>query len=477
MPKFTFGTIFGILAVTCALSPVSGAVPVSLKVDLATPGPKIADDFAGLSYETKRELPDAEGAYYFSAKNAPLIKMFQTLGIKNLRIGGNTVDSRKVAIPVQGDIDNLFQFAKAAQTKVIYSFRLNKGDPQNSATQAKYIANNYAANLVCYSIGNEPDIYVHSYAGYLKEWRPIYDAINQAVPNAIYCGPSLTSNAQPWAHDFARDYFSTGKILYIVQHEYAGGAGGAVKDPALGRDEMLSPEWQAIYQKYYDKFVPPLRDANVPYRLEEANNFYNGGARDVSDTFASALWGLDYLYWWAAHGSQGVNFHNGDEVAAGQQITPCRYASFTTAKDGYFAHPLAYAIKMFNLGARGQIVTSTLAPDASAKDINMGGYVVLGADKNLYVTLINREHGAGARDASVTIQTGSAPYTQGQTLALAAPNGDVAAKEGVTLGGNSIKDDGTWSEQWTDLTAKPANGQVQVEVPACSVLLVRLSGS
>jgi len=162
---------------------------------------------------------------------------------------------------------------------------------------------------------------------------------------------------------------------------------------------MLSPDWHLKYQKYYDEFVPPLQVVGAPYRLEEANNFYNGGAVDVSDTFASALWGLDYLYWWAAHGSQGVNFHNGDEVAAGQELRPCRYASFTSAPDGYFAHPLAYGIKLFNLGSRGQVVSSSLTPDDSAKDLNLVGYAVLGADKNLYVTLINKEHGTNARNA------------------------------------------------------------------------------
>jgi hypothetical protein len=455
--------------------PVVAGVPVTVNLDTASPGPKIADDYAGLSYETKREMRDATGKYYFSGDNTALIKMFQTLGIKNLRIGGNTVDSPKVSIPVQADIDKLFQFAKAADTKVIYSFRLHNGDAVGSAAQAKYIADKYAANLVCFSIGNEPDIYVHSYPGYLKIFRPIYDAINQAVPDAKYCGPSLTSNAQPWAHDFARDFAPSGKILYIGQHEYAGGAGGKVKDPVVGRDMMLSPAWQGIYQTYYDKFVPALN--GTPYRIEEGNNFYNGGAIDVSDTFASALWGLDYLYWWAAHGSQGINFHNGDEVAAGQQLTPCRYASFTSVPDGYFAHPLAYAIKIFNLGSRGQIISSPVTPDATARDINLTTYAVLGSDKKLYVTLINKEHGVGARDADLTIQTHGTGFTKVNVMPLTAPGGDVAAKEGLLLGGNPIAHDGSWLENWGDTEPVPASGAVEVKVPACSVLLVRIAGT
>jgi hypothetical protein len=451
------------------------AVSVTDRVDLTAAGSPIPDDFAGLSYETKRELPDADGKYYFDPQNAPLIKLFRTLDLKNLRIGGNTVDSPKVSIPVQADIDHLFDFAKAADTKVIYSFRLHDGDAAGSAVQAKYIVDHYTENLICFSIGNEPDIYIHSWPGYVKAFQPIYDAINQVAPNAKYCGPSLTSNARPWAHDFADKYFPSGKILYIGQHEYAGGAGGKVKDPVAGRDLMLSPGWHDIYQKYYDKFVPPLKESGAPYRLEEANNFYNGGAKDVSDTFASALWGLDYLYWWAAHGSQGINFHNGDEVAAGQQLAPCRYASFTSVPGGYFAHPLAYAIKIFNLGARGQIVPCTLTPDASAADLNLVSYAVLGADKTLYVTLINKEHNAGGRDAEVTLQTGSS-YAKGQTLRLSVPGGDVAAKDGMTLGGSPIQADGSWNGKWTDLPAPPGS-PVQVKVPACSILLVKLTGS
>lgn len=475
LPLIPRVTLAALLAWT-GFAPVSGSVAVTMTVDTSHPGAKIPDDFAGLSYETTRELPDAEGKHYFNDQNAPLIQMFRTLGIKNLRVGGNMVDSSKVAIPAQADIDQLFQFAKAADTKVIYSFRLNKGDPQAAATQAKAIADQYAANLCCFSIGNEPDIYVHSYDGYLKEWKPIYDAINANVPDAKFCGPSLTSNARPWAHDFARDYFPTGKILYVTQHEYAGGAGGKIKDPIYGRDLMLSPAWQTTYQNYYDKFVPPLKEGGVPYRLEEANNFYNGGAVDVSDSFASALWGLDYLYWWAAHGSQGINFHNGDEVAAGPKLTPCRYASFTTAPDGYIAHPLAYAIKVFTLGSRGLIVPSSVVPDDSAKDLNLTGYSVLATDKTLYVTLINKEHGATGRDADVTIQSDST-HTKVQTMALLAPSGDIAAKEGLTLGNAPIHNDGTWQGTWTDLPLPATAGKVQVKVPQGSILLVRLSGN
>jgi hypothetical protein len=465
---------------TTAPSTPAAPVPVSVTVDTSTLGTVIADDYAGLSYETKRMLPDPDytGSYYFRDDNTALIKMFQTLGVKNLRVGGNSVDGLKVSIPQQADIDSLFKFAKAAGAKVIYSFRLrNGGDPKGTADQAKYIEDNYADSLACFSIGNEDDVYIHSYGELKKDYQPIYDAVNDAVPNAKYCGPGLTSNGVPWAHDFADDYWPSGKFIYIAQHEYAGGAGGKVTDPVAGRDEMLSPAWQDKYKEYNEKFGAPLLAKGIPWRLEEANNFYNGGAKDVSDSLAAALWGLDYLYWYAAHGGQGINFHNGDQVAAGQDMTaPCNYASFVTAPDGYAAHPLAYGIKMFNLGSKGQMVSTTVEPDPSAADLNLVSYAVLGSDKALYVTIINKEHDDKGRDADVTIKAGNG-FTQGQTIALTAPNNDVAAKDGLTLGADSIHDDGTWQEKWTPLATPPAAGQVDVKVPKTSVLLVKLTGS
>ena len=365
-------------------------MPVTVTVDPLQARFKIPDDFAGLSYETEREEPGkSDGAYYFRPDNTALIAMFKTLGLKNLRIGGNTVDNLKVAIPTTADIDHLFGFARAAGVKVIYSFRLrNGGNVQQTAEQAKYIADHYSDNLLCFCMGNESDLYLGNWDAYKKAWMPLYDAINAVVPNSKYCGPSLTSNSHPYAHDFAKELFPTGKIVYITQHQYAGGAGGAQKDPAHGIDLLLSKDWpNNNYQRYIDQLVPGLNGA--PWRMEEANNFYNGGAKDISDTFASAIWGLDYLYWYGSHGCQGVNFHNGDVVAAGQGVAECRYASFVSSPGGYNAHPLSYGIKLFNLGSKGAFVPATV----NAGALNVVAYAVLGYDKSLYITLIiNKEH-------------------------------------------------------------------------------------
>ena len=132
-------------------------------------------------------------------------------------------------------------------------------------------------------------------------------------------------------------------------------------------------------------------------------------------------------------------------------------------------------LKLFNLASRGSLVATSVVSDSASK-INLVCYATL-VDKSMYVTLINKEHGAGGRDADVTIDTGSMAYTKFETMPLTVVNGDVAAKEGVTLGGNPIRHDGSWTEHWGNSTIAPKSGPLNVKVPASSVLLVRLTGS
>jgi hypothetical protein len=73
----------------------------------------------------------------------------------------------------------------------------------------------------------------------------------------------------------------------------------------------------------------------------------------------------------------------------------------------------------------------------------------------------------------VTIEPGEA-YARGQVLFLAAPQGDVAAKTGVTFGGTAIKDDGSWKGEWTPLAKPSDKGQFSVTVPMATAAIVRL---
>jgi len=81
---------------------------------------------------------------------------------------------------------------------------------------------------------------------------------------------------------------------------------------------------------------------------------------------------------------------------------------------------------------------------------------------------------AGARDASVSLVVGGG-FNTGDVLYLSAPNRNDAAEAGVTLGGAPIADDATWNGHRVPLTASSVAGEIDVNVPACTAAIVRLS--
>jgi hypothetical protein len=487
-----------VLAGVFFLAGISSAAesPVTISVDAKNPGATIAPDFSGLSFEVSILLPNENGVHYFRPDNLPLIKLFHTLGIKNLRIGGNTSDRDVKKLPGEADLDSLFAFAKAANVKVIYCLRLHNGDPQADAATTKYIMDRYAPLVDAFSIGQEPSAYPvekkdnrpvtermgaavekYQYSAYAADWKKFADTIIAAVPDVKFCGPSVHNNAD-WARKFMADFGHSNHVALITEHLYAGGAGGKVPTPEIGRDRMLSDEFTGKYQKLHDGFVPLAVSNGLPYRLEEVNNYFNGGATNVSNTFASALWGLDFMYWWAAHGAAGLNFHTGDKVAAGNTLQPSKYTAFFSTTNGYLIRPLGYGIKAFDLGSHGKIIPATIS---NPENLNLSAYAILGDDKNLYLTIINKEHGATARDAKISINQNSAGFMHGQIIFLTAPNNDVAATSGETLGDALIQNDGSWSGTWKPL-GEPmvhnlADGVFFVNIPAASAAILKLSAN
>src|SRR5438067_12018835 len=104
-------------------------IPVAITVSAGRPGPVVPADFAGLGFERGPLNPGNAGVsgYLFSASNASLITLFRNMGLRNLRIGGGSVENMIPAGTGRDGftgIDNLFAFAAAAGVRVIYSLRL-----------------------------------------------------------------------------------------------------------------------------------------------------------------------------------------------------------------------------------------------------------------------------------------------------------------------------------------------------------------
>jgi hypothetical protein len=439
---------------------VSAQISATVSVDISSPGYSIPNDFIGFSFETRRvncNSDDVSG-YFFDSTNSQAVTLFRQIGVKSLRVGGGSVDDPKTPIPTLKDIDALFRFAKAADVKVIYSLRLRDGNAEQNASIARYIWEHYRDLLDCFTIGNEPK----RYSTFSKQWKTMADEIVKEVPEAKFCGPAPVSSMDGGAEqirNFARDFGKTGRIKFVTAHDYPGGnALRNATDGNSGRDQMLSEAWLEHYQAFYNQFVPVVSAMGMQYKYDEASSFYKGGAKEASDTFAASLWSLDFMHWWAAHGCSGINFHNNRWPM--YNITICKDSA-----GNYQSRPQGYGMKAFDIGGHGKVVPVTISRTG------MTAYGVMDSS-NLYLTIINKEHGEYGRDAQVTVKGIEIKDSVG-IMYLKAPTNDVSATAGITLGDASINNSGEWQGKWT--TRQPdGDSQLTIPVSAPSAAIVRI---
>ena len=468
--------LIGVLAGMLALGSAGKAgSPVTVKVEMDKPVRAMPEDFCGLSFETKMVLPNpTTGKHYFSGDNFPLVATFRNLGIRHLRVGGNTAERATVNIPEEKDIDALFAFAKAAGVKVIYSVRLQKNAPEAAARIAKYVAEKYGDLLSCFILGNEPNKDM-KYPDFLAEWKKFREVIVSPgfVPEAKFCAPTSTDRNPDWSRDMAGEPGMKEMLAFIGQHYYPGGDGPNVKDIVKAREEMLSPEWHDRYQAFHDRFVPEVKKNGLKFRMNEGSSFSKGGALGASDTYSAALWILDYLYWWAHHEASGLNFHSGNKVLPGTQgpDKPNVYTPLTASENGITVLPPGYGIKMFELGGHGNLLPTEVTENRER--INLTAYATRDANGKLYVTLINREHGPTGKGAEVWVETGK-KMGKGEVITLRQEQSDISHVEGVTVGGAKFKEDGTWDGCWQPLKGGMEEQKLKVEVPPATAIVVRV---
>jgi len=508
--------------------------PVRLKIDTASRQFRIPGDFAGLGFETKSAVANAYGVHgnFFSPANTQLIMLFRNIGIRNIRVGGGTVDGSgkdehcATPTPSFADIDNLFAFARAADVKVIYSVRLlNLGSCPNphlaedDARIVGYIWQKYRAQLDSFSIGNEPDVRgFHSrpgqavdpdiyestsgvagsaYPSYFSQWQKFAAVIRKAAPGAKFSGPdtavSDTSSFTPdpeqgvsWTVQFARDLKSSGMLAAALQHHYVWGLPENTT-PQEAIDDMLSSAWDddtaigaqpahdggtAEFHSYpyvYARVLAPLVAMGVPYRMTEANDCLHG-VPGASNGFASALWVLDYMHWWAAHRMAGVNFHNNPWLPTDTIVpdpNPCTSAGCAN----YRVTPKAYGIKAFSLGGDGYVEPVAIA---NPQKINLTAYAV-GSARDLFVTIINKTHSTthDTDAAAVIIQAAGFDGARVDSMVLTDGEPGNAGLAKVTLGGATISNDAAWPGKWTSL-GRVHNGKFALTVESTTAVIVRI---
>jgi hypothetical protein len=468
------GSILSCLPPHLAAQAASSSPQMELTVDLNAEGRAIPAAFTGLSYE-KAQLANPG---YFSADNKDLVGLVRRLGRRGvLRIGGNTSDfaiwtdhdvSQKSGAadasvgPDAGlnidkttqitprSIDQLRTFLDATGWDVIYGLDLGHGDPERAAAEAAYAVKRLGAALVVLQIGNEPDLYyrnglrpsTYTYADYIQEWKKYADAVRKRTPSAPLGGPDI-GNHPAWVDSFAEDV-PYAKLL--TSHYYAE---GPPTDPKVNIDRLLRPHPK---NEVNMKALVALSDrVHMPYRMSECNSCYHAGKDGVSNSFASALWGADYMLSLAQWGVTGVNFHGGGQgfytPIAGGGAQP------------FVARPVYYGMLFFQQFARGK-----LFPVRGTTE-TVRAYASLDASRRVHLALINLDQ---TSDAELTI---SAPSLRGamDSLALTAPS--LESETGVTLGGGTVSQDGSWRAAKAG-TVHANTGNLRINVAKASALVL-----
>ncbi len=179
-----------------------------------------------------------------------------------------------------------------------------------------------------------------------------------------------------------------------------------------------------------DQLVPDIRTAQqsqVPYRLSECNSCSVGGKAGVSNTFASALWAVDFMVSVAVAGGSGVNLHGGGD----SMYTPIA----GSPQRGFSARPVYYGMLVAREFLGGKLLETDL--DAGGSDVK--AYASSTAS-GLRVLVINRE----AMPVSVRLKV-QHPSGRGvgNVWRLQAPS--LSSETGVTVADASVTGDGLFT--------------------------------
>jgi hypothetical protein len=431
--------------------------------------------FAGLSYE-KSTLYEP----LFTGSNSNLIGLFNQLGSSVLRIGGNSVD-RNVWTPngagqtsgeiAPSDVASLAAFVKAAGWKCLYGINLGGAatgatTPALAAAEVAYAAQQLGPSLLGVEIGNECDLYGNSgnyFAGnwslsqFETLWGQYRSAILATTPSVPITGPASAGSESSWTVPFGQ-MVTKSEITLLTQHYYRANGELATSTGAY----LITPDTGLVNDLAILK--AGATGIGVPYRMSECNSFYNGGSNGVSDSYASSLWVIDYLFNCAQGGASGVNFHGGGNSAG---YTPIADSSGVVVG----ARPEYYGILLFTLAGTGTLYLTQV----SASSLNVTAYAVKSSTGGLNVVIVNKDLTQNLQVA-VTLPQGvsTATLVAMTQLSSGATAPSLSATSGVMIQGAAVGVDGTFSPG-AAYTLQPSGTQLTCYVPALSAVLVQVS--
>ena len=450
--------------------PAVTTAQATVTVDLAgkTTG-GIGSHFMGLSFESGTL---SNGMRYDAVGNLP--QLLKNLGPGLLRLGGNSADLSSFTGITQPVADALARLLKATGWTALYTENLLNFNAATVTADAQLVGSTLGSSLYAFACGNEPDMYVPTKAkpssygtsSYLSGVTACNKAIKAGYSGAQFAGPDVAW--QPtWLTAYAKQMGTSAKALSA--HFYPLGCADDGASDSEQASTLLSTSIEQKEVARFQGYEAIAKKYTRPLRVSETNSACNGGEKGVSNSYASALWVIDYMLTAAQQGIAGMNFHGGLNTLCDGYTVLC---STATNSNMYTPQPIYYGLlftRLFGIGAFLPVTVSTSSSDQ---------HVVAFADKPPATPAGGAVHvlveNMGSQTTTSTLQlTG---YTGSSVQVMTMAGGSPLATSGIKIQGSSVAADGTFTPRAASVVACKA-GACPLNLAPYSAAVVTLNAS
>ena len=325
-------------------------------------------------------------------------------------------------------------------------------------------------SLEALELGNEPDSYGR-HGLRPQPWTPQqYDeqvdvyrsAIEAVAPGIPLAGPDTSGSS-------AYEKWGLSEAIYerpalLTGHHYPL---GCAEQPAPTIARLLSPSIRQREEVSLRRYLFIARETEVPFRLDETNTVSCGGVPGISNTFASALWAVNYLARAMTMGAAGINLQGNPANCEG--YTPlCAQSPEALATGALHAQPEWYALLLAKALIGERPLRTTVRP-AERPNVEVTTFVA--GDGTLHFVAVEDDP-PGGRGVSLHLHVGSG-FHGASILSLTAPS--PAALSGVQLGGREVEPDGSWSQPARLPRVPNRHGVITVKLAPSSAALVTVA--
>jgi hypothetical protein len=437
---------------------IAEQVPAKRGLPLA----RIPSDFIGFGYE----MSSVGRSDLLSGENTAYVHLLHNLGPKGvLRIGGIVADFTRysaagpgAAMPKDTVItrDSLMQLRTlldATGWTAIWSLNFGSGALDEAIVEAKAVQQILGPRLNAIELGNEVENYSRGdhplrtppylYENYRAEYTRWRAALLASIPTLRFAAPDTAASVE-WVEKMASD--SRGDVQLLTTHYYRGDQRHGTQDQLLHVDPELIDRLKRLREA--------SNKSRIPWRMCETNSFFGGGRPGLSDTFAGALWTLEFMLTLAAYGCAGVNIETGVNQLG-------FVSSYSPIQDDGIGHNSAGAPYYGMLAFATAVAEAheVLAMSQATNDSELSSFVLGRAGRVRSIVLINKSPTAGLPFSlsELNLHNLTALYLKAASL---------ESTTGITFGGVAVDPEVRWNGRPMPL---PANN---VLVPPATAVVI-----